>query len=68
MSPPIAGQELADALLQSVETGAFPQSEQVASAPVGSDALPKLRQALDKARDDTRVCFTRPSATNLTLL
>ncbi|KAL1595834.1 ribosome biogenesis protein ytm1 [Paraconiothyrium brasiliense] len=54
MSSPVSDQELGDALLHSVQHGSFPQSEHVSSAPVGSAALPKLRQTLEKARDDTK--------------
>ncbi|KAF1974030.1 hypothetical protein BU23DRAFT_505803 [Bimuria novae-zelandiae CBS 107.79] len=54
MSSQVSDQELGDVLLQSVQTGSFPQSENVASAAVGSDALPILRQTLEKARDDTK--------------
>ncbi|KAF2441004.1 hypothetical protein P171DRAFT_446921 [Karstenula rhodostoma CBS 690.94] len=54
MSSPVSDQELGDALLHSVQHGAFPQSERVSSAPVASAALPKLRQTLEKARDDTK--------------
>ncbi|KAJ4344802.1 ribosome biogenesis protein ytm1 [Didymosphaeria variabile] len=54
MSSSVSDQELGDALLHSVQHGSFPQSEHVSSAPVGSAALPKLRQTLEKARDDTK--------------
>lgn len=55
MSAQVSDQELGESLLQSVENGSFPQSENVASAPVGSEALPKLRQILAAARDETKV-------------
>jgi centromere/kinetochore protein ZW10 len=55
MSAPVSNQELGESLLHSVQNGSFPQSEDVASAPVGSEALPKLRETLEKARDDTKV-------------
>ena len=55
MSASVSDQELGDSLLHSVKSGSFPQSEHLASAPVGSEALPKLRQTLEKARDDTKV-------------
>lgn len=58
MSASVSDQELGDSLLHSVESGSFPQSEHLASAPVGSEALPKLRQTLEKARDDTKVVET----------
>jgi centromere/kinetochore protein ZW10 len=49
-------EQLGDALLQSVEYGAFPQDEDVASATVPSSALPKLLEVVGKAREDTKVC------------
>ncbi|KAL5448743.1 hypothetical protein PMIN07_000622 [Paraphaeosphaeria minitans] len=54
MSSTVSDQELGDALLHSVQHGTFPQSESVSSAPVASAALPKLRETLEKARDDTK--------------
>ncbi|KAK7179738.1 is centromere binding protein at prophase [Paraphaeosphaeria sporulosa] len=54
MSAPVSDQELGEALLHSVQHGTFPQSESVSSAPVPAAALPRLRQTLEKARDDTK--------------
>jgi hypothetical protein len=48
-------EQLGNALLQSVEHGAFPQDEQVASAAVPSSALPKLLEVVSQAREDTKV-------------
>jgi centromere/kinetochore protein ZW10 len=56
MSPQASDEQLGDALLQSVEYGAFPQDEDVASAAVPSSALPKLLEAVGKAREDTKAC------------
>ncbi|KAF2259844.1 hypothetical protein CC78DRAFT_502567 [Lojkania enalia] len=47
-------QELGDAVLQSVEYGSFPQSEDVASANVPPEALPKLLEVVNTAREDTK--------------
>ncbi|KAF1838329.1 hypothetical protein BDW02DRAFT_565155 [Decorospora gaudefroyi] len=47
-------EQLGDALLQSVEHGAFPQDEQVASATVPCSALPKLLEIVGKAGEDTK--------------
>jgi centromere/kinetochore protein ZW10 len=55
MASQISDQELGDAFLQSVQRGSFPQSEDVASASVSSDALPKLLEVVGKAREDTKV-------------
>jgi centromere/kinetochore protein ZW10 len=54
MSSPVSDEQLGDAFLQSVEYGAFPQDEHVASAAVPSSALPKLLEIVGKAREDTK--------------
>ncbi|KAF2003469.1 WD40 repeat-like protein, partial [Amniculicola lignicola CBS 123094] len=54
MSSHISHQALGDAILESVEHGTFPQSEEVASAPVPAAALPKLLEVVGKAREDTK--------------
>ncbi|KAJ4301252.1 ribosome biogenesis protein ytm1 [Kalmusia sp. IMI 367209] len=54
MPSQVSDHELGDALLQSVEHGSFPQSEQVVSAPVSSLALPKLLETVTKAREETK--------------
>lgn len=51
----ISAEKLGDALLQSVEHGAFPQDEDVASASVPASALPKLLEVVGKAKEDTKV-------------
>jgi len=55
MPSQIPDPELGDAFLQSVQRGSFPQSEDVASAAVSSETLPKLLEAVGKAREDTKV-------------
>ncbi|KAF2033817.1 WD40 repeat-like protein [Setomelanomma holmii] len=54
MSSQLFADKLGDAILQSVEHGAFPQDEDVASATVPPSALPKLLEIVDKAREDTK--------------
>jgi protein transport protein DSL1/ZW10 len=56
MSAQVSAEKLGDAILQSVEHGAFPQEEDVASASVSADALPKLLEVVGKAKEDTKVC------------
>lgn len=56
MSSQVSAEKLGDAILQSVEHGAFPQDEHVASASVPSSALPKLIEIVGKAKEDTKVC------------
>lgn len=55
MSTQVSAEKLGDAILQSVEYGAFPQDEDVASASVPSNALPKLLEIVGKAKEDTKV-------------
>ncbi|EAT88675.1 hypothetical protein SNOG_03470 [Parastagonospora nodorum SN15] len=52
MSTQVSAEKLGDAILQSVEHGAFPQDEHVASASVPSSALPKLLELVGKAKED----------------
>ncbi|KAF2242557.1 hypothetical protein BU26DRAFT_466911 [Trematosphaeria pertusa] len=54
MPSQVSVQELGDAILQSVEHGSFPQSEDVASAPVTSTVLPKLLEVVGTARENTK--------------
>jgi centromere/kinetochore protein ZW10 len=66
MSTQLSAEKLGDALLQSVEYGAFPQDEDVASASVPASALPKLLEVVGKAKQDTKVrvvhCIGDPGA------
>ena len=55
MPTQVSDEDLGDAILQSVEYGSFPQSEDVASATVSSNALPKLLEVVGRAREDTKV-------------
>ena len=61
MSSQVPDQSLGDAILQSVERGTFPQSEDVASAPVPSSALPKLLEIVGQAREKAKVHLTEAS-------
>lgn len=55
MSEQASDAQLGDAILQSVQHGAFPQDERVASSIVPASALPKLLETINKAREETRV-------------
>jgi centromere/kinetochore protein ZW10 len=55
MSSQVSAEKLGDAILQSVEHGAFPQDDDVAAASVPSTALPKLLEVVGKAKEDTKV-------------
>ena len=56
MPSQVSDQQLGDAILESVDHGAFPQSEDVASAQVSSAALPKLMEMVGRAREEKKVC------------
>jgi hypothetical protein len=58
MAPQVSDEQLGHAVLESVEHGSFPQSEDVASAEVSSAALPKLLEVMSAAREKTKVCFS----------
>lgn len=53
---------LTDAILQSVQHGGYPDSEDVAPAELSAETLPPLLQALDSARDDIKVVYSRYEA------
>lgn len=55
MSTSASKEELSQAILQQVEHGLYPESEDVASADIPSDALPALLQAVGRARDGVKV-------------
>jgi centromere/kinetochore protein ZW10 len=58
MSSQVSAEKLGDAILQSVEHGAFPQDEDVSSASVPSSTLPQLLELVDNAKEATKVCET----------
>ncbi|KAF2454783.1 hypothetical protein BDY21DRAFT_290610 [Lineolata rhizophorae] len=58
--------ELATAVLQFVDQGTFPESEAIASADVRGGTLPKVLEALSKAREDAKAMF--PKQTELRTL
>ncbi|KAL5121970.1 ribosome biogenesis protein ytm1 [Pleosporales sp. CAS-2024a] len=54
MSSQVSAEKLGDAILQSVEHGAFPQQDHVASASVPSAALPQLLEIVGRAKEDVK--------------
>jgi centromere/kinetochore protein ZW10 len=54
MSSQVSAEKLGDAILQSIEHGAFPQDEDVSSASVPSSALLQLLEIVDKAKEATK--------------
>jgi hypothetical protein len=55
MATTASNEELSQAILQQVEYGAYPESENVASAEIPPAALPALLDAVDKAREGVQV-------------
>jgi centromere/kinetochore protein ZW10 len=55
MPSKISEKELGDAIIQSVEHGVYPESEDVASAELPPTALPNLLEAIGKARENVKV-------------
>lgn len=63
MPSQISHREFADAVLNSVGSGAFPESEEVVSGVFPPSALPTVLNLIDEARDDVKVsrpCFGTP--------
>ena len=52
---PNPDKELPNAILQHVEFGAYPESDEVASAEIPLTALPGVLEAIDKARESVKV-------------
>jgi centromere/kinetochore protein ZW10 len=55
MAATASNEELSQAILQQVEYGAYPDSENVASAEIPPSALPALLDAINKAREGVKV-------------
>jgi len=59
-------QELGDVLLQFVEHGSYPESEDAISAQLPADAVPSLLDSIAKQREEVKVRLCRfNSTTNL---
>lgn len=55
MPSQISHREYAQAVLDSVRSGAFPESEEVISADLPSSAVPTVLKLIDEARNDVKV-------------
>lgn len=55
MPSQISHREYAEAVLNSVGSGAFPESEEVTSGDLPPSALPTALNLIDEARDDVKV-------------
>lgn len=61
MSSKIAPQQYAQALLDHVQNGTFPESEEVVSAELPPSALPAVSKLIEQAREDAKVGEFFPS-------
>ena len=55
MSSKITPQQYAQALLDHVQNGTFPESEEVVSAELPPSALPTVSKLIEEAREDAKV-------------
>ena len=55
MSSNITPQQYAQALLDHVQNGTFPESEEVVSAELPPSALPTVSKLIEQAREDAKV-------------
>lgn len=53
----ITPQQYSQAVLEHVQTGAYPESEEVVSADFPPSALPEVSKLLEQAREDVKVCI-----------
>ena len=58
MSATPSDRELADAVLQHAEYGAYPESEEVVSAELPTTALPAVLEIVERAKEDVKVCYS----------
>ena len=61
MSKDVASGDLAQAVVQSVQLGAYPDSEEIISAELPANAIAPLLEELRKARDEVQVRISLPS-------
>lgn len=59
MPPRITPQQYGQAVLEHVQTGAYPESEEVISADFPPSALPEVSKLIEQAREDLKV-HSRP--------
>ena len=53
----ITPQQYGQAVLEHVQTGAYPESEEVVSADFPPSALPEVSKLIEQAREDVKVCI-----------
>lgn len=52
----ISNSQYGHAVLESVQSGSFPVSEEVVASELPSSALPTVLKLVDQAREDVKVC------------
>ena len=57
----ITPQQYGQAVLEHVQNGAYPESEEVVSADFPPSALPEVSKLIEQAREDVKVCIYRSS-------
>ena len=53
----ITPQQYGQAVLEHVQTGAYPESEEVVSADLPPSALPEVSKLIEQARENIKVCI-----------
>ena len=53
----ITPQQYGKAVLDHVQTGAYPESEELISAHLPPSALPEVSKLIEQAREDVKVCL-----------
>ena len=53
----ITPQQYGQAVLEHVQTGAYPESEEVISAHLPPSALPEVSKLIERARENVKVCI-----------
>lgn len=56
MPSQILDRQYGQAILNSVQNGAYPESEEIVAAEVSPSALPTILKLVDQAREDVKVC------------
>lgn len=56
MPSQISDRQYGQAVLNSVQSGTYPESEEIVAAVVPSSALPTILKLVDQAREDVKVC------------
>ncbi len=56
MSSRITHQQYGQAVLEHVQTGSYPESEEVISAELPSSTLPEVSKLIEQAQENVKVC------------